>query len=405
MEIFPEQSDWVSDVATSLDGQWAVTAGSDGQVLVWSEFATWFPARPTYELRADGGSVSRAAFVGDSVVALAGNGTLRRWRLPPVPRFIDHTNWVLGADVSQAGLIATAGADGWGYILDPADPTRRKAWFGKGDAEALATVRFDPADPHRVYTITRTELSAPRAWQWSAGDDPIPEPVRFEAAPMPGTAYLYPRLAVSPDGSTVVAGDTGGGVYFWDSRTGKLRPQRITPTVGYPTAGLAFDPSGRVLAVTVQGGVHLVDPADPGRMLARLPMLNPAFVAFDPTGRYLAAAADGGRVAVWSTTTFDEVSPTPLVAHASTPGALAFSPDGSLLAVGLSDGRVEIWEVATGVTVALTHQHGDLVNDVRFLPGGNGRLVSASDDRTVAVWSCPACDNQQQVIDDALAGP
>jgi WD40 repeat protein len=175
-EVLPGQSDWVSDVAVSANGDWAVTAGGDGQVLVWSERGDWFPVRPTYELPGDGGSVAQAAFLGDDVIALEDNGTLRRWSLDPPSRFVQHNDWVLGSDVSHDGrMIATASADGDGYILDPADPTRFLAWFGGG--YALAHVRFDPIDRQRVYTLARYAPDAPQAWRWSPGDKKSPQPV------------------------------------------------------------------------------------------------------------------------------------------------------------------------------------------------------------------------------------
>jgi WD40 repeat protein len=230
-----------------------------------------------------------------------------------------------------------------------------------------------------------------------------PQPVTFASIELRDNNYLT-DLAVSPDGDTVVAGDTAGGLHFWDTHTGKRLTEREQPPSGYPTAALAFDPSGHTLAVTVRDGIRLIDPGNPGRVLKQLALPNPTHVAFDPTGRYVAAVADGGRVAVWSTTTFEEVPPNPLVAHSSGLSALSFSPDGKLLAVGTADGLVEIWDVSTGVTVALTRQHGDSVNEVRFLPGGNDRLVSASDDHTVAEWSCRGCADQDAVINDTIAG-
>jgi WD40 repeat protein len=85
-------------------------------------------------------------------------------------------------------------------------------------------------------------------------------------------------------------------------------------------------------------------------------------------------------------------------------GHPAFSPDGSLVAVGTGEGRIQVWNVSTGRTVLLTQQHSDLVNDVRFLPRTPGKppqLVSASDDSTIAVFPCRACDNPNPVIQDA----
>ncbi|MGH3982671.1 MAG: hypothetical protein ACRDST_08310, partial [Pseudonocardiaceae bacterium] len=51
----PQQSDFVTDVATSPDGQWITTASADGRVLVWS---ARHRQAPTYELLAHRGAVT-----------------------------------------------------------------------------------------------------------------------------------------------------------------------------------------------------------------------------------------------------------------------------------------------------------------------------------------------------------
>jgi WD40 repeat protein len=127
-------------------------------------------------------------------------------------------------------------------------------------------------------------------------------------------------------------------------------------------------------------------------------------VLFDAGGDRVAAVADGGHVAVWNTATGEIVGPGPLVAHGGTGlGHPAFSADGRLIAVGTKDGFVQVWDVQSGVTLILAHQHGDYVNDVLFAPGDDGRLISASDDTTVAAWPCLACVDQESAIRDALA--
>jgi WD40 repeat protein len=70
--------------------------------------------------------------------------------------------------------------------------------------------------------------------------------------------------------------------------------------------------------------------------------------------------------------------------------------------VGTADGLVEVWDVHSGVTVMLDRHHSVSVNNVIFLPGDRSRLISASDDTTVAQFSCPGCTDPDGVIRDAL---
>ncbi|HSZ30122.1 MAG TPA: hypothetical protein VK784_10260, partial [Pseudonocardiaceae bacterium] len=76
--------------------------------------------------------------------------------------------------------------------------------------------------------------------------------------------------------------------------------------------------------------------------------------------------------------------------------------DGKLLAVGTAEGLVEVRDVQSGRTVMLDSHHGASVNSVAFLPGDPSRLISASDDTTVAQFSCPACTDPDGVIREAV---
>lgn len=78
--------------------------------------------------------------------------------------------------------------------------------------------------------------------------------------------------------------------------------------------------------------------------------------------------------------------------------ALAFSPQGNMLAVGggspAVSGSVELWSWPRAELVARVASHEDLVTDIAWHPVQHSLLVTASADRTVAVWQI---DNGQNV--------
>jgi WD40 repeat protein len=256
-------------------------------------------------------------------------------------------------------------------------------------------VRIDPSDPHRVFTLDRW-ATAPEMWRWDENTPPPPQPVGFDQPPLRDNSLV--SIDVSPDGTTVAAGDWDGNIHLWDARTGRLLPDRALPGRGYPALEIAFDPAGRLIATTVREGIRLIDIGTGAERVLDHP--NATRVDFDSVGSRLVSVADGGTVRVWTT---GGARLQDLVAHTSRLGHASFSLDGALVAVGSATGLVEVWDVGSGTTLALTRHHGDSVNDVLFAPGDRYRLVTASDDRTVAASDCSACDDPDAEIHAAEA--
>lgn len=389
--LLPQQSDWVADVANSPTGPWMATAGADGPVLIWFTGGGGRPVHATYELLAGGSEVAQAEFLRNgSVVTRTADGRIRWWDLPTPPRFTGHGNWVLDLDLSRDGRwLATASSDGSGSIVNTADITGSVSWFGAG--RPMEAVRVDPSDPHRVFTIEQW-ARVPVLWRWEENTPAQQQPVAFAPPPPRGFNPLV-SIGVSPDGTTVAAGDTEGNVYQWDARTGRLLADRGLPGDGYPALDVAFDPAGHLLATTAREGIRLVDTGTGAERVLDHP--NPTHVDFDAAGNRLASVADDGTLRVWTT---DGARVQDLVARASRLGRASFSQNGALLAAGSAEGLVEVWDVKSGTTLTLTRQHGDSVNDVLFAPGNRYRLITASDDRTVAEWGCRACDDPEAAI-------
>ena len=70
-------------------------------------------------------------------------------------------------------------------------------------------------------------------------------------------------------------------------------------------------------------------------------------VRFSPDGRLVAVGNNSGRAQVWSTTTWEPVSPS-VGGHAGALNGAAISRDGSTLATGGDDGMVRLWDIGTG---------------------------------------------------------
>src|SRR5205085_6810371 len=110
---------------------------------------------------------------------------------------------------------------------------------------------------------------------------------------------------------------------------------------------MAFSPDGSRLAAgdMESGAVDLYDPTD-GSLCARLAGQTGrlASLAFSPDGRLLATGNYDQSIRLWNLASKQEVRR--LHGHRSVATSLAFSPDGTRLVSGGFDGTVRFWDVA-----------------------------------------------------------
>jgi WD40 repeat protein/transcriptional regulator with XRE-family HTH domain len=253
----------------------------------------------------------------------------------------------------------------------------------------------------------------------------------YSAAALPlrhrltGPRGVVGAVAFSPDGRSVVAGDSNGRLRRWDTATGRVRT--VYPALAGAVAGLAYRPDDRLLAVDSAHGTLRVGTAVVTRKVWTVQghATHPGPVAVSPDGRSVAASSSDGHVRLWNTSTgtvrasFSVSGPRVTSVAFSSNGRLlaicdsagtvrvrdlihsttrvirqegagpvqsmAFSPDSRLLAVGDLGGQVQLSDVTQGVLRARFTGHDGPVRAVAFSP--DGRLVATgSDDRTVRLW-------------------
>ena len=146
-------------------------------------------------------------------------------------------------------------------------------------------------------------------------------------------------VAVSPDGSRVVAVQDGLVVYDVARRT-RLR---AVPLPDASVGGVAFHPDGRRVAVASHAGSVIVVDTEAGTVLRTLRWHRGRVlaVAFSPDGHRLFSGGDDARLGVWDVDRLELVHS--IVAHRWYVNGIDVSADGSTVATCSGDGSVRLW--------------------------------------------------------------
>jgi WD40 repeat protein/tRNA A-37 threonylcarbamoyl transferase component Bud32 len=236
-------------------------------------------------------------------------------------------------------------------------------------------------------TLTPTPMPTPTPAPALAGT-PVWQPV---AAISPDNAGRVTELARwgkgaieeitwSPDGSWLAVASMLG-VHLYDART--LVEVRVMEPDARVEA-VAFPPDGKtLLASGSEGGLRLWRTSD-GELLRSWDDAGYVLgAAFSPQGRLAASASGDGRVRVW-----DVSSGVPLhilEGHTDWVWSVAFSPDGDVLASASEDGTVRLWDVSSGSSLRVIDEPSGAVRCVAFSPDGE-TLASLSGDGTLRLW-------------------
>jgi WD40 repeat protein len=209
-------------------------------------------------------------------------------------------------------------------------------------------------------------------------ENPSSRPVRVNTH-----AKTARALAVAADGSVATGGDDR---LVLLRRPGKDRPLELNGHTGRVRA-LAFSPDQKLLASSGDDRVLLLRDARTGETLLRLALPEEIEVvhalAFSPDGRRLAIGGRDGVVREVDVRTGKLLRAWER-RHKGYIRSLAYRKDGRVLATGGRDGSLWLWETRSGRALRELIGHTDDVNSLDF--DAQGRLLSASDDKTVRLW-------------------
>lgn len=122
-------------------------------------------------------------------------------------------------------------------------------------------------------------------------------------------------------------------------------------------------------------------------------------VSFSRDGEVLLLHMEGGKLCCWSVSTKQTVArymghvQRRYVIHSCLGGA-----NDAFVASGSEDSQVYIWKRSTGGLIAVLPGHSATVNAVAWNPTNTHMLASASDDKTVRIWSTSVSDDAMDTV-------
>lgn len=285
---------------------------------------------------------------------------------------------------------------------------------------------FSPIDTSVAYT-SPSDSSQISIWDFARGENLID----LSISRSEGTEdYVYVNdLAFSPDGKSLISGNSDRTVRLWDVKNGSQDVMVTLDNISFIDR-VAFAPDGKSIAYAIGNNIGILDIKTKVESFSLTAQHNVSDVMFDPNGSSiiysdglgdsagipvitifsfgsnkalltleghnwqiedlalssngeLLASSSDETIRVWKISTGEAVlqlkSDYPPVA------SIAFNSDGSLLATGASDGTITIWDTLSGKRMMQLYGHSDAITRVRFDP--TGKLIgSSSKDGTIRFW-------------------
>jgi len=286
-----------------------------------------------------------------------------------------HEDWVPGATFSPDGKqVITASLDATARLWD--SQTGRQLAVLKGHADRVLDGAFSP-DGTRVATASSDRTV--RIWESASGK---------EIAVLNGHKRGVVSVAYSADGAQLMTRSDDNTVRLWDARNNSEL------TVFHPKQGKLFAAryfkSGRPLAVSISSDrvVHFWD-IRTGEEMSNLqlgPFVIASAVGLSPEGTRVLIGSLDGTVSVFNIWSKQELAV--LRGHQRLVRAASFSPNGARIVTASDDYTVRVWS-ADGKELGVLRGHQKGVLSARFSHDG-ALIVSGSVDHTARIWHAEA---------------
>ncbi len=210
--------------------------------------------------------------------------------------------------------------------------------------------------------------------------DPLPEGAKARL----GTVRLRHQGVIAaavftPDGKTVIVGDTAGDIISWDVASGRKirRYNRTSPSVGDP---LALSADGKTLVSPIWGGGVCFWDVETGKQLSHHPIQGRITqLLLTPDNKTLIVGDDNSKtIQLWDIA--GKKKRHELKDQKGRQACIALSPDGKTLASeSAKDRSIHLWDVATGKEKLCFAPYKFGLRSVTFSPDGKTLVTTECD--------------------------
>lgn len=371
----------VQGLAFSPDGQFILSGGADGRLLLWNR-ATGTIVRA---FTGHSGPLQRVVFSpnGETVFSASNDGTVIKWNVATGENLLvfgEHDTRVTTVNISPDGQWVVSGdANGLAYIWDSETGDIRHTLQGH-----TALIHHADFSPNGIYVLTASEDISVIRWNVATGEN------EFTYTEHRGRVN---SIDFSPTGATfATAAASDNAIFVWDLQSGALL--RRFAGHGDQPYDVAYSPDGSLLVSGAQDGSVRIWDVENGTQLTRFLGHDSGIevVAFAPDGLAIASGGQDGNVRLWDLQSGAEFHR--FILHDRPVYGVAYSPDGRLVAGGSWDHTISIWDVQTGRLMRRLGSpnntdpffgHTNWITQMEFTPDSR-QIITASYDMTMILW-------------------
>ena len=389
----------VKTLAWSVDRKTLASGSRDKTIRLWDPVA----GKVTKVLSGSTASVSHLAWSPDSMkLASAGSGatSVQIWSMlsGKIAGNLKATDSVRTiAWGAESGVLATGADDGnvslWNtrtgrpYGHYPLDQYKFKT---KVRAHGVRAMAWSPVDPKML----AVGFSSMTIKLWKSRTRIFPKTMK------PETKGRYSRIDSpgciewSPNGKTVIVGDSAGKVRFWNAATGSKKHEVAEHSES--VSNIACSPDGKFVATAAADATSCLINAETGEVERKImpgQTRGAARPDFSADGKLMAYSCRDKTIRIWDIEKCKQVSVITIPSKIRYVTAIKWSPDAAKIAFLVHErGEIRIVDVKSGVVASTLGSEYGRLNGLVWSPDSSKIIVSESSPRKDKIGKIQAWD-------------